>query len=156
MKDLYRQVTRHLEVLNVKAEMEEPGMLGFDINMEHSMIGVKIICDEQEKRVMLFAEGTFNVPKVKFQEVLMKINDIHQNEYNSSHLFINVETGHLMSQVILNADTEDIIDMDVLKFALCDVCYILDSYYPEFMHILVGADPARISIGKPKKNRLAR
>lgn len=30
MKDLYRQVTRHLEVLNVKAEMEEPGMLGFE------------------------------------------------------------------------------------------------------------------------------
>ena len=156
MKNLYRQVILHLQNLKVNAEMEEPGCLGFDINMEHAMVGVRIICDETEKRVMLFGESTYSIPPAKYQEVLTKINHIHQNEYNSAHLFLNCENNHLMSQVVLNADSNNHVDYDVFRFALCDVCYIQDSYYNEIVKLLVGVDPARIAIGKPKKNRLTR
>ena len=153
---LFKQVIQHLQALNVKADMEEPSSVGFDMNMEYSLISIKIIVDEQEQRVMLFGEGTFTVPPVKFPEVMDKINQIHQHSYSSAYLFVNTENGHLMSQAIINADSGHKIDFDVFRYALCDVAYSLDGNYREIMSLLVAEDPVRISIGMPKKNRLIR
>lgn len=153
MKKLITQTMEHLQALNIGAKLEDNGSIGFDINMENSMLSVKIICDERESRVMLFVEASFIIPAVKYAEVLSIINHIHQNEYSSAHLFVNTENGHLFSQVVLNADTNNCIDFDVLRYALCDACYLIDSYYQDFMKVLIDVDPVRMAIGKPKKNR---
>lgn len=149
-----KQIEQYLYQLNVKAELEEPGIYGFDISMENTMLSVRIICDQHEKRVMLFGEAPFNIPKNKLNDVLNKLNDIHQHEYNTAHCFINTENEHLMSQVILNLDSNNHMDYDVFRYGLCDVCYIIDNYYKKIMQVLVNIDPARIAIGMPKKNKL--
>ena len=156
MNNLVKQIEQYLHQLNIKAELEEPEIFGFDINMENTMLSVRIICDKHEKRVMIFGEAPFNIPKNKMNEVLLKLNDIHQHEYNTAHCFINVENEHIMSQVILNLGSNNGIDYDVFRYGLCDVCYIIDNYYKDFMKVLVNVDPARIAIGIPKKNKLFR
>lgn len=156
MNNLVKQVEQYLYQLNIKAELEEPEIFGFDINMENTMLSVRIICDRHEKRVMIFGEAPFNIPKNKMTEVLLKLNDIHQHEYNTAHCFINVENEHIMSQVILNLDSNNGIDYDVFRYGLCDVCYIIDNYYRDLMKVLVRVDPARAALGMPKKNKLFR
>ena len=156
MNNLVKQIEQYLHQLNINAELEEPEIFGFDINMENTMLSVRIICDKHEKRVMIFGEAPFNIPKNKMNEVLLKLNDIHQHEYNTAHCFINVENEHIMSQVILNLGSNNGIDYDVFRYGLCDVCYIIDNYYKDFMKVLVNVDPARIAIGIPKKNKLFR
>jgi hypothetical protein len=142
--------------LNIQAELEEANIFGFDINMENTMMSVRIICDTYEKRVMIFGEAPFNIPQNQTGEVLKLLNHIHQHEYNTAHCFINMENGHLMSQVVLNIDSKNSMDYDVFRYGLCDVCYIIDNYYKEVMKSLMPADPVRIAIGMPKKNKLMR
>ena len=89
-------------------------------------------------------------------DVLNFLNHIHQYEYNTAHCFINMEKGHLMSQVVLNIDSSNSIDYDVFRYGLCDVCYIIDNYYKGIMEILFPTDPVRVAIGMPKKNKLIR
>ena len=45
-------------------------------------------------------------------------------------------------------------DYDVFRYGLCDVCYIIDNYYKGIMEILFPADPVRVAIGMPKKNKI--
>ena len=153
---LVKQIEKYFNRLNIRAEIEEANIFGFDINMENTMMSVRIICDTHEKRVMIFGEAPFNIPQNQTGEVLKLLNHIHQHEYNTAHCFINMENGHLMSQVVLNIDSSNSMDYDVFRYGLCDVCYIIDNYYREVMKILVPTDPGRIAIGMPKKNKLIR
>ena len=153
---LVKQIEKYLNQLNIKAELEEANIFGFDINMENTMMSVRIICDIHEKRVMIFGEAPFNIPQNQTGEVLKLLNHIHQHEYNTAHCFINMENGHLMSQVVLNIDSSNSMDYDVFRYGLCDVCYIIDNYYKGIMEILINVDPARIAIGIPKRNKLIR
>ena len=152
---LVKQIEKYLNQLNIKAELEEANIFGFDINMENTMMSVRIICDIHEKRVMIFGEAPFNIPQNQTGEILKLLNHIHQHEYNTAHCFINMENGHLMSQVVLNIDSSNSMDYDVFRYGLCDVCYIIDNYYKEVMKILVPTDPGRIAIGIPKKNKIS-
>ena len=156
MKYLVKIVIEYLRVLNIQAEMEDVDKMGFDINMENTMLSVRIICDVHENRVMIFAEAPFNIPHNKIGDALCKLNHIHENEYNTAHLFINTENGHLMSQVVLNVDSNNRMDYDVFRFGLCDACYLIDNYYKDIMQLLINVDPARIAIGIPKRNKLIR
>lgn len=152
---LVKQIEKYLNRLNIRAEIEEANIFGFDINMENTMMSVRIICDTHEKRVMIFGEAPFNIPQNQTGEVLKLLNHIHQHEYNTAHCFINMENGHLMSQVVLNIDSSNSMDYDVFRYGLCDVCYIIDNYYKEVMKILVPTDPGKIAIGIPKKNKIS-
>ena len=60
---LVKQIEKYLNQLNIKAELEEANIFGFDINMENTMMSVRIICDTHEKRVMIFGEAPFNIPQ---------------------------------------------------------------------------------------------
>lgn len=153
---LVKQIEKYLNLLNIKAVFEESHIFGFDINMEHTMMSVRLICDTHEKRVMIFGEAPFNIPQDKIGEILEVLNHIHQHEYNTAHCFLNTENGHVMSQVILNLDSKNQIDYDVFRYGLCDVCYIIDNYYKDIMQILVPVDPVRVAIGMPKKNKLVK
>ena len=153
---LVKQIEKYLNQLNIRAYLEEANIFGFDINMENTMMSVRIICDTHEKRVMIFGEAPFNIPQNQTGELLKLLNHIHQHEYNTAHCFINMENGHLMSQVVLNIDSSNSIDYDVFRYGLCDVCYIIDNYYKGIMEILYPTDPVRVAIGMPKKNKLIR
>ena len=156
MRYLEKQIEQYLYQLNINALYEESQILGFDINMENTLLGVRIICDNYEKRVMVFAEAPFNIPKEKMNDVLHKVNHIHENEYNTAHLFVNTETNHLMSQVVLNVDSNNIIDYDVFRYGLCDICYLIDNYYKDIMQTIMKIDSSRRAIGIPKQNKLLR
>ena len=41
---LVKQIEKYLNLLNIKAELEEANIFGFDINMENTMMSVRIIC----------------------------------------------------------------------------------------------------------------
>lgn len=153
---LVKQVEKYLNQLNINAVIEESNILGFDINMENTMMSVRIICDNHENRVMILGEALFNILQNQVGDVLSLLNEIHQNEYNTAHCFINMKNGHLMSQVVLNVDSNNIMDFDVFRYGLCDVCYIIDNYYKDIMKILITTDPVRTAIGMPKKNKLVR
>ena len=151
---LVKEINDYLKRLKINATYEESQILGFDINMENTMMSVRIICDNHENRVMIFGEAPFNIPQNQIGDVLSQLNHIHQHEYNTAHCFVNTENGHLMSQVILNVDSNNSMDYDVFRYGLCDVCYIIDNYYKDIMKILIPEDPVRIAIGMPKKNKV--
>lgn len=60
---LVKQIEKYLNQLNIRADLEEANIFGFDINMENTMMSVRIICDTHEKRVMIFGEAPFNIPQ---------------------------------------------------------------------------------------------
>ena len=68
MRYIEKQIEQYLYQLNINALYEESQILGFDINMENTLLGVRIICDNYEKRVMVFAEAPFNIPKEKMND----------------------------------------------------------------------------------------
>ena len=122
---LVKQIEKYLNQLNIKAELEEANIFGFDINMENTMMSVRIICDTHEKRVMIFGEAPFNIPQNQIGEVLKLLNHIHQHEYNTDHCFINMENGHLMSQVVLNIDSSNFMDYDVFRYVTSAISLII-------------------------------
>lgn len=138
MDILARQVSNYLkDKLDLNFGYDEDAhTFQLSVDVEHVRIDVRIICEEDERWVLLLANAPVNIPEHKYVPIFYLINEINMDSLNPVCLFVNEETHKLMAQSVLTIGADYRVDEEVFLSTLFPLLHAIDDHFIEVMRIL--------------------